>query len=197
MRLLKSLRLGPPAVICALATHAVVYRTFWPSDGVHGYFGWYEPLSGALSAVALLALGLMLVFGLAGNAHARRVLAACAAGGRSAPARAYRLALATIAILVVQESIETSVAAGRPVLGMFSGASLLFAVAAAAVLSALFVCAARSYERLAERIVARARSTRHLGGLKAARARRLLLSHRPRSPLADFRGLRAPPLPAS
>src|SRR5207253_7041432 len=42
--------------VCALATHALMYRTLWPSDAVHGYLGWYEPLVGALSLASLFGL---------------------------------------------------------------------------------------------------------------------------------------------
>ena len=45
------LRLGPVA-LCALTAHAVLYRSLLPEDGVHGYFGWYEPLIAFLSAAS-------------------------------------------------------------------------------------------------------------------------------------------------
>jgi hypothetical protein len=41
------------AAICALGAHALLYGSFRPADGVHGYLGWYEP---ALAVVAILAV---------------------------------------------------------------------------------------------------------------------------------------------
>jgi hypothetical protein len=46
----------PAVAVCALATHALAYRTLWPSDGVHGYFGWYEPAVAVASLVSLAGL---------------------------------------------------------------------------------------------------------------------------------------------
>src|SRR5438132_8175354 len=43
--------------ILALAAHGAAYGTFLPRDGLHGYFGWYEPFVGALSLLALAYLG--------------------------------------------------------------------------------------------------------------------------------------------
>ena len=43
-------------LVCALAAHAAAYRSFWPEDGVHGYFIWYAlvvVLSGASSRLSL------------------------------------------------------------------------------------------------------------------------------------------------
>src|SRR5215208_6852959 len=42
------------AAVCALGGHAVLYGTFRPGDGLHGYFGWYEPALAVVSLVALL-----------------------------------------------------------------------------------------------------------------------------------------------
>jgi len=39
------------AAVCALGAHALLYGTFRPGDGMHGYFGWYEPAL-ALAAVS-------------------------------------------------------------------------------------------------------------------------------------------------
>src|SRR5438128_1598006 len=44
-----------PAAVCALGAHALLYGSFRPADGAHGYLGWYEPAL-ALAAIAALVL---------------------------------------------------------------------------------------------------------------------------------------------
>src|SRR5262249_47943627 len=43
------------AAICALGAHALLYGSFRPAGGVHGYLGWYEPLL-ALVAIAAVVI---------------------------------------------------------------------------------------------------------------------------------------------
>jgi hypothetical protein len=189
--MLRPLRLGLPAVVCALASHAAVYGTFWPADGVHGYFGWYQPLLAGISVLALLSLGAVLVLGYAGSAAARGLLERLVGRERSATAvRAHRLAVTSLAILLIQESLEASLSSGRPELGAFSGTAILLVVATIWLLAFALVFAARSYERLAGEAVARLAVRRRL--LRLPRPA-YVLTLRPRNPLADFRGLRAPP----
>src|SRR5512132_2704544 len=87
-----------PAALCALGAHALLYGTVRPDDGLHGYFGWYEP------AVALA--------GIAAASVARplwlRTTAPVAETSR-------RLAATALAVLLAQESLERSFAAGHPV----------------------------------------------------------------------------------
>jgi hypothetical protein len=195
MRVLRPLRLGLPAGACALAGHAVVYGTFWPAGGAHGYFGWYQPLLGGISALALLSLAALLVVGLAGSPRARRLLEGLVTRQRATPVvRAHRLAITSLAILLLQESLEASLASGRPALGAFSGPVILLVVTVIWLLSFGLVFAARSYERFAGDAVARGGIPRHAAG--AVTALPTAPSLRPRNPLADFRGLRAPPLTA-
>jgi hypothetical protein len=195
MRVLRPLRLGLPAGMCALAGHAVVYGTFWPAGGAHGYFGWYQPLLGGISALALLSLAALLVVGLAGSARARRLLEGLVARERATPVvRAHRLAVTSLAILLLQESLEASLTSGRAALGAFSGPAILLVVGAIWLLAFALVFAARSYERLAGDAVARGGIPRPAAG--AVTAPPTGPSLRLRNPLADFRGLRAPPLTA-
>jgi hypothetical protein len=60
-------RRAPAVVLCALAAHAVVYRSLWPSGGDHGYLMWYAPLVALLSGLSLVVLPLGLAFALAGR----------------------------------------------------------------------------------------------------------------------------------
>src|SRR5512133_1653631 len=45
-----------PAAMCALGAHALLYGSFRPADGLHGYLGWYEP---ALAVAAIAAVVLL------------------------------------------------------------------------------------------------------------------------------------------
>ena len=192
MRQLARLRILFPAVSLALAGHAVVYRTLWPSGGVHSYFAWYEPLFGGASVVALAGLLLLLLLGFAGGRRAKHVLGALTPGRGPGMAAAHRLALAGLAVLLAQETIESSVAAGRVVPGGFSVPSALLLLGFLWALSFALVYAARTYLRLAHHVAG--------GGRAPARAPTILKPSAvvtfvwmPR-PLAACRALRAPPL---
>src|SRR5690242_11381350 len=93
----------PAAALCALAAHALVYGTFAPADGMHGYFGWYEPLVGMLSVGAVVAL--LAFFGMAWLGRMPRLRPGPAVSARS-------LAFATFVFLVGQETLERSLASG-------------------------------------------------------------------------------------
>lgn len=192
VRQLGRLRILLPAVCLALAGHAVVYGTLWPADGMHSYFSWYEPLFGGATIVALGGLLLLLLLGFAGSRRAKHLLAAVTTGRAPGMASAHRLALGGLAVLLVQETIESSVAAGRFVPGAFSVPSALLLLAFLWTLSFSLVYAARTYVRLARHAAA--------SGRAPARAPRILrparvvaFVWRPR-PLAAGRALRAPPL---
>jgi hypothetical protein len=112
------------SAVCALAAHAVVYGTLWPSDPAHAYFGWYEPLSLASLAalVALLAVPRL-----------RRLVPwrtfSVAESARS-------LAVSSLAFLIAQESVERTVASGHPAFAAFTPSQwllVLLTVAAAAL----------------------------------------------------------------
>jgi len=111
------------SAVCALAAHAVVYGTFWPTDGAHGYFGWYQPLS--LGSLALLVA----VFAVP---RLRRVVPWRVL---SVGETARSLAASSLAFLVAQESLERTLAAGNPAVAAFTPSQwllLLLAIAAAA-----------------------------------------------------------------
>jgi hypothetical protein len=112
------------SAVCALAAHAVVYGTFWPTDGAHGYFGWYQPLSVASLAglVALLAVPQL------------RSLVPWRTVSVGESARS--LAASSLAFLLTQESLERTLAGGHPAFAAFTPSQwllLLLAVAAAAL----------------------------------------------------------------
>ncbi len=137
------------AVPCALAAHAAVYRSFWPSDGVHGYFGWYQPAVGALSAASVVAL--------VGFLAVARVARACGSPLRlRAPAariplgRAVRSYASTaVALFLLQELLERSISAGRPSAAALLPSQWLTLFAAAALAALVLVLALR----LAEAVV--------------------------------------------
>ena len=112
------------SAVCALAAHAVVYGTFRPADGAHEYFAWYQPLSLAslLVVVELLAIPRL-----------RRFVPWRAL---SVSESARSLAASSLAFLVVQESIERTIASRQAAFAAFTPSQwllLLVAVAAAAL----------------------------------------------------------------
>src|SRR5262249_43950286 len=78
-------RRAPAVVLCALAAHAVVYRSLWPAGGDHGYLTWYTPLVAVLSGLSLVALPLGLALGIAGRRRPRALRAVAAVFVRVAP----------------------------------------------------------------------------------------------------------------
>jgi len=190
-----------PVALCALGGHFVLYRTLSPADGNHAYFGWYEPLVAGLSLASFLLLVVLVLASLAGGEGARArvspflVPAVENEVGLALPARTVRLALASGAFLVVQESVERSVAAGHPSPAVFSSGQMLLVLLSLGLLAG---------------IVARVESwCRQLVSLAVRRARQPIVIEpapllarwhvwpsrvRRRNPLADRRGLRAPPL---
>ena len=108
--------------------------------------------------------------------------------------RAVRLALASIAFLVVQETIERTLTEGHTAPAVFGPSELLLVLAVIAALAAFVALVERSCTQLVALV---ARTTRRLVLRSAALlfpVARPLLARR-RHPLAELRGLRAPPLP--
>jgi hypothetical protein len=85
------------AAICALGAHALLYGSFRPSAGVHGYLGWYEP---ALALAAILAVVVVRPERLRTRLPLGEVV-------RS-------LSLPALVIVLVQEAAERSVQLGHP-----------------------------------------------------------------------------------
>jgi hypothetical protein len=181
-----------PAAVCALAGHAVVYGTLWPAGAAHGYFGWYEPVLGGASLAAVVVLGALLLLGFGGSERARAWLRSLVPPRTSGTAAsAHRLALTSLAILLLQETLESSLSSGRFAPGMFSGTSLLLLIAFLWAASAALVLAGRAYAAFAHSASRPPRAAP--ASLETPRRPSFRLVLRAPSPLASCRALRAPP----
>src|SRR4051794_5017507 len=100
-----------PAAICALAAHALLYGSFRPTDGVHGYLGWYEPaLAVAAIAVVVLIRPVALRSRLPIGETARSLM------------------LRALVLVLVQESLERSLQVGHPAVAALSPSGWLVLV---------------------------------------------------------------------
>jgi hypothetical protein len=185
-----------PVALCALAGHLALYGSLVPSTGDHAYFVWYEPLVAGLSLVALGTLAVLLLAAtVGGERFRRRAISLLPPASRPVPGsvRAVRLALASLAFLACQETIERTLSEGRlaPVaLGSSQVLVVLVVIAAAGTVVAIVE---RSCSRLISLVVRARVPLRRPDTVSVAPARRVAL--RRRHPLAELRGLRAPPLP--
>jgi hypothetical protein len=181
------------AAACALAAHGLLYRTLLPDDGAHGYFHWYEPAVTAASALSLLGLVVLLL--VAAVSHTEGL--AFAPFRRPAVpfgADFAKLFGSTLAVLLAQESVERSVAAGRLVLASSTPAGWL-SLAAVAALAAFALAAARQLGRAAaQRLLGRPVPRRAGAAGMGQRWRVIVASVLRARPLAERFGLRAPPL---
>jgi hypothetical protein len=197
-RLVITLSRLTPVAVCALATHALVYRTLWPSDGVHGYFGWYEPAVVAMSLASLAGLlGFVAVAWVA--RHSGRPLRPIARGNspNTFAATARSLGASSLVFLLVQESVERSVEAGHPALQVFTPSEWLVLLGGLAATSVLLAVGLRLTTVVVGRVLASAppRAPGHrqptIGWSVATFVWRRL------RPLAERFALRAPPLAMS
>ena len=163
------------AAVCALGAHAIVYATLRPGDGLHGYLGWYESALALASVVALLVV------------RPARLLTR-----RPVEETARRIAVGALLVLLAQESLERSVAAGRPTFVALTPSHwllLLFAVAVTAVVLAFAFRAGQAVVALLVRNVPERRRV-------VATWSVVTVSPRPARPLAGRFALRAPPAAA-
>jgi hypothetical protein len=188
----------PPVAVCALATHALVYRTLWPSDGVHGYFGWYEPAVAAASLTALAGLlGFVAVAWLARQSGRPLRPIASIDSPNTFATTARSLGASSLVFLLVQESVERSVEAGHPALQVFTPSEWLVLLAGLAATSVLLAVGLRLATVVVARVLASAppRAPRHrqstIGWSVVTFVWRRL------RPLAERFALRAPPLSVS
>jgi hypothetical protein len=190
-------RRGLAVVVCGLAGHAVLYRSLLPEEGAHSYLGWYEALIGTLSAVAVLSVaGLFTCRVLGIRGRAADLLGEALGGSRSrvGPVEAVtRLAGASLALLLAQESLESSIESRAPGIIMLTPATWLLLIAAATLFATALVFATRSCVALLEHLSATSESRLRAPRVLARPSRPRLGSDRP-SPLASGRALRAPPL---
>jgi hypothetical protein len=116
-----------PAAICALGAHALLYGSFRPGDGLHGYLGWYEP------ALALLAIAAVLLIRPAAW-RSRLAIGETARG------------FATWALFVVlaQESLERSLQVGHPAVAAMTPSGWLVLVAGLAATAFVLALALRA-----------------------------------------------------
>jgi hypothetical protein len=178
----------PAAAACALAAHALLYRSLQPSDGAHGYFSWYEPAVAAASFAALAGV-LGFVLAVAVRRHGGRTPI-----GPPAPLgdTARALGASTLAVLLAQESLERSLVAGKPAFAAFSPFQWLVLLLGVAIVSLVVALALNAGLAVVRRALAAPPRT--------ARARRpeapwsvVTGSWRRPRPLAERFGLRAPP----
>src|SRR5439155_23185655 len=179
----------PASGVCALAAHALVYRSFLPAGAAHRYLAWYEPLLGGLT---LASLGALLV--LVGLAALGRPLPWQLEAGSTRDLWS-RIAAGGVLLFCVQESLERSLSGGGVEVASLSAGTWLVLLAAVGAFAALITLVARSGAALV-RLVLRAAPEPHERRAAVPRPRRFAPRRR-RNPLAERRGLRAPPLLAA
>jgi len=174
----------PAAVVCALAAHAVLYRTLAPGDSAHAYFGWYEPVVAALSLAAVVAL--VALVALAATRPLRMLARVRVPSVRS-------VAASSIAVFLAQEAVEHSVASRHLSVQILAPSQMLTLLAAVTVSASLFVLALRLARRVARAVAAR---VAHVHVSVSRWSIRASTAVGPR-PLALGCALRGPPLLAS
>jgi hypothetical protein len=165
-----------PAAVCALGAHALLYGTFQPGDGLHGYFGWYEP---ALAAAALAAL---LV-----------VRPACLRTRLPIGETARSLSATTLFLFLAQESLERTLQSGHPAFAALTPSQWLVLLVGVAATALLLAFALRAGQAVLELLY----GVRRPQLLAVARWSVVTLRRAPARPLAERFALRAPPLPAA
>jgi hypothetical protein len=161
------------AAVCALGAHALLYGTFRPGDGLHGYFGWYEP---ALSLAALVSLLLL--------------RPACLRMRYPIGETTRRLSVTALFVLLAQESLERSLQAGHPAFAALTPSQLLVLLAGIAAAALALAVALRAGHVVAALLV-RSRTFRRR---TLARWSVVTVRRRRARPLASQFALRAPPL---
>jgi hypothetical protein len=187
----------PAAAVGALATHALVYRSFWPSDGMHGYFGWYEPAVGVASLAALVGSVLALVVVMAARRAGRSIPSIRTRRSVQLPVRARSAGVASLMFLLAQESLERSVAAGHPAVAQFQPSEWLLLAAGIATVSFLLAGIARACEFVIGRAIGEKPTPARRRPRRAVRRPADAVAVRRSHPLATGLGLRAPPLLSS
>jgi hypothetical protein len=163
------------AAVCALGAHALLYGTFRPGDGMHGYFGWYEP---ALALAALTTLVLVRPAWLRTRTPIGET--------------ARRISTAALVLLLAQESVERSLEAGRPSFAALTPSQLLVLIVGIVASALLLAVTLRAGQAVAGRLLRR--PTPRLRA--AVRWSVVTVRCRRTRPLAGRFALRAPPLVA-
>jgi hypothetical protein len=181
--------------VCALATHALVYRTLWPADGVHGYFGWYEPAVAVVSLGSFVGLLCFVAVAWAARRCGRPLRAAARVDSPDAfPATARSLGASSLVLLLIQESVEKSIEAGHPTFQLFTSAEWLVLLVGLAVTSVILALGLRLARSVTGCALGRAPLRRRLGRRLTPRWSVVTCNRRRTRPLAARFALRAPPL---
>jgi hypothetical protein len=196
LRVVVGLRQLLPVALCALGGHFALYRSLRPSTGDHAYLAWYEPLVVGLTLAAIIVFAALLLAALPGRDGLRptvvRALLPTMSRPLTASVRAVRLTLASVAFLLAQETFERTLAEGRIAPAAFSSSQVLLVLVVLATLATLVALAERSCSQLIALVARPANAPRG----RAAALRFPVARPRParrRHPLAELRGLRAPP----
>jgi len=176
------------AAVCALVGHVALYQSVLPSDEVHSYLSWYEPMVAGLSLAAVFGLVGLVAFGLLRPDFRLPRLSA----GRPFDQSAIRLAMSGLAFLLVQESIEQSVATHSASITSIADARWLAVLVAVTASAAALAFLARLGER-AVRALLTQRQPRPTRALVAPSWPRALAESRRSRPLTRHAALRAPP----
>jgi hypothetical protein len=196
-RVVGGFRLLLPVALCALGGHLALYRTLLPSSGAHAYLAWYEPVVAGLSLVSVVVFAMLLGAAALGRDSLRRTVVRLLVPATETPVpattRAVRLGLASVAFLVTQETFERSVSVGHVSPAGFDSPQIVLVLGVVAALAALLAVFEHSCSELVA-LVARGlpRVSLRLATLASPAVRPVLA--RRRNPLAELRGLRAPPL---
>jgi len=159
------------AAICALGAHALLYGSFSPADGVHGYLGWYEP------ALALAAITAVVIV----RPERLRTQLPLADVVRS-------LSLPALAIVLAQESLERSVQVGHPAVVSMTPSGWLVLIAGVVATALVLGLALRAGQAVLAFFARRARFGRVVVQRVASRIAQLAAR-----PLAGNVSLRGPP----
>jgi hypothetical protein len=182
--------------MCALTTHAVLYGSFWPTEGVHGYLGWYEALVGVLSAISVLGVAAVVVRKALLRRGGPRELAAPAGSSRSVLGLAGEIGASGLLVLVLQESVERAVESGHVTVAQFTPSQLLVVLAATAAISSVVAFALSAGGALVRRIVAADRPQARAVAQTSSRWSVVCSELRPPRTLAVGHALRGPPASA-
>jgi hypothetical protein len=163
-----------PAAVCALGAHALLYRTFRPGDGVHGYFGWYEPLLAGASLVALLLVR-------PSRLRTRQPIADTTR----------RVSTAALFVLLAQETLERSLQSGHVAFAALTPSQWLVLLCGIVATAVTLACALRAGQVMLT-VLLRDHTVPRLDN--RARWSVVIAALRPARPLASGFALRAPPL---
>ena len=182
------------SMMCALVAHVAVYQSLLPVGPQHAYFAWYAPIVAGASVASVLAI---VVGGLVSGSGAARIV------GTLLPPRATRvesrtiggLALAALAFLVAQESLERSLEAGAFTVATFDMSTWPMLVAVLALCATAVLAIGRTAVALSNPVAGKVPARRRRSRMLPGPAHTVDLAPHA-APLGRHAGLRAPPLVA-